>query len=66
VFSGQDFTSISQITFEDAPLSIVAKDKKSISVLLTTKVTAAEGNKTLVATPTTGKPTMLSIYVEGR
>ncbi|WP_125486725.1 hypothetical protein [Edaphobacter aggregans] len=63
VFKGQDFTSISTVTFENIPLTILAKDKTSLTVLVSTQVTASAGSKTLIATPSTGKPVLLPITV---
>jgi hypothetical protein len=62
-FIGQDFSNVATLTFEDDPVTILAKDKTSITALITTKITSTSGDKTLVATPSSGKPILLPIQV---
>jgi hypothetical protein len=66
VFSGKDFTGVTAVSFEDTNLAVLAKDNKSITVLVTTKVTATIGAKALVATGADGKPTILPLTVVGQ
>jgi len=63
VFSGQDFSGVSIVSFEETPLTVLAKDTKSITVLVTTKVTASPGSKDLIATGGDGKPIVLPLIV---
>jgi hypothetical protein len=63
VFTGQDFTATSTVVFESTSLAVLAKDKTSVTVLIPTSVTSTPGIKTLVVTPSTGKPTYLQIAV---
>jgi len=63
VFTGQDFTATSTVVFESTPLTVLAKDKTSITVLIPTSVTSTLGTKTLIVTPSTGKSTYLQIAV---
>lgn len=66
VFSGQDFSGVSNVGFEGTNLTILAKDSKSITVLVTTAVTKTAGTKDLIATGADGKPIVLPLTVVGR
>jgi hypothetical protein len=63
-FTGADFSGISAVTFEDGSLRILSQDKKTMTILVTTKVTNAAGTKNLIATGADGKPVILSIDVD--
>jgi hypothetical protein len=63
VFSGQDFSGVSGVAFENTNLTIMAKSTKSITVLVTTGVTATIGTKDLIATGADGKPIILPVTV---
>jgi hypothetical protein len=63
VFNGKDFSGVSVVSFEDTTLTILAKDTKSITVLVTTKVTASPGSKDLIATGADGKPIVLPVII---
>ena len=63
VFSGRDFSSVSTVSFEDTNLTVLAKDTKSLTVMITTKVTASIGSKDLIAIGADGKPIVLPLTV---
>jgi hypothetical protein len=45
---------------------VLAQDKKSITVLVTTKVTTSAGSKDLIATGADGKPVILPLTVTSK
>jgi hypothetical protein len=63
VFTGKGFSGVSGVMFETNNLSVLARDTKSITVLVTTKVTASTGTKDLIATGADGKPIILPLTV---
>lgn len=63
IFSGTDFSSIATVSFEGTALSVLAKDAKSITVLVTTTVTTSTGTKDLIAVGSDGKPIILPVAV---
>jgi hypothetical protein len=65
-FSGQDFSGVTNVAFETTNLNVLAKDTKSITVLVTTGVTATLGTKDLIATGADGKPIILPLTVVSR
>jgi hypothetical protein len=65
IFTGYDFSNIVSVTFEDTTLVILAKDSKSITVLVNSKVTSSAGSKELLAVGGDGKPIILPLTVNG-
>jgi hypothetical protein len=63
VFGGRDFTGVSGVSFEGNALNVLDQDKKSITILVTTKVTASAGSKDLIAIGSDGKPIVLPLVV---